>query len=297
MAFQIGFRFFVYFLIAPIIFIVGIVGNTLGIFILLRKKLEKIGPRNMYIYLLVSDWIFLLFMVINYFTYGFEMDITILSKYICKIYWYLNYFLAPVSPWILIYISVDKVISIKYPSKRFFLRKTTNQFIYLLVIIVYNSFFYVPVSYYFNIIKTYSNETNRTITTCDYIDAEKRQLINYMDTGNRIILPVLIITICSITLFVSIIRIRVRIMENFRHNNHENIKKDIRLVFSLILLNTVFVLLNVPNAVFIYFSFSDFEFVFTLYIFYSTYACNFYIILFTNTLFRKELFQMLNIKF
>ena len=72
MAFQIGLRFFVYYLIAPIIFVIGIIGNTMGICVLLRKNLKKIGPRNMYIYLLVSDWIVLLFIVINYFAYGFE---------------------------------------------------------------------------------------------------------------------------------------------------------------------------------------------------------------------------------
>lgn len=293
MTLESGFIFFVYYLMAPIVFTIGTLGNTASIAILSRRRMDKIGPKSTYLYLFISDFSFLFLILVNYFAYGFEYDLTVTSKYVCKIYWYVNYFMAPVSPWLIIYISFEKVISIRYPSKRYLFRNKNNQLIYLLIIIAYNSLYYLPVAYYFTIAS--SNETNST-PTCDYVSPYTRQLINYMDTANRIIVPFLVITGCSISLLVSIVRIKIRISRNFGQNNHQNLSRDIQLVFSLLFLNTVFILLNVPVVVSIYYSFSDFGFVLTLYIFYSTYAVNFYIIFLTNSVFRKEFLLFLNFK-
>ena len=290
-----NYQFFVYYLMGPLVFLTGMVGNIIAIIILSRRSMTKLGPKNIYLYLFICDSIFLSFIIVNYFDFGYDYDLTVLSKYICKMYWYISYVIAPISPWLLIYISIDKVIAIKYPSKRFFLRNKKNQFIYLIILIAFNSVFYLPIAYYFKIHDENLNETNGTIY-CDFVNSDMRQLINLMDTGNRIVLPFLLMTACSLRLLVSIIRMRIRIINNFGSNNHKRISRDIKIVFSLIFLNVVFILLNVPSAVSIYYSFSDFGFIVTSYIFYLTYGLNFYIIFLTNSVFRQEFFVLINFK-
>jgi len=95
------FEYFTYYIMAPFIFSIGLLGNICGIIVISKKNLEKIGPIHMYKYLFISDTVYLMFMPVNYFGYGFSYDLTIISKYICKLYWYLNYTIAPVSEWIL----------------------------------------------------------------------------------------------------------------------------------------------------------------------------------------------------
>ena len=95
------FEYFTYYILAPVVFGTGMFGNIFGIIVVSQKKLDKIGPRNMYKYLFISDTAFLLFITVNYFQYGFGYDATIISKYMCKLYWYFNYSIAPISPWLL----------------------------------------------------------------------------------------------------------------------------------------------------------------------------------------------------
>jgi hypothetical protein len=95
------FEFFTSYIMAPVVFFIGIAGNMCGILVISQKDMIKIGPRDMYNYLLISDSLFLFYLVNKYISFGFGLNFTILSKYVCKLYNYFNYSLAPVSPWIL----------------------------------------------------------------------------------------------------------------------------------------------------------------------------------------------------
>lgn len=259
-------------------------GNVTAIIILFRHKMNKLGPRYTYLYLFISDFSFLPFILVN--NFGYVYDITILSKYACKMYWYLNYVLASISPWLLLYISVEKLVSIKYPGIKFFLRNKNNQLMYLLIFIAFNSVYYLPIVYYLKIYDLSINETNTTIN-CDFIDSNKRQLIFFMDTSNRVFVPFFLMTGFSLRLLLYVFRMRTRIMNNFRSNNNIRLSRKIQIAFSLIVLNFFFIALNIPNVIYSYSKFG-FEYIFTLYIFYLTYALNFYIIFLTNSIFRQE---------
>ena len=97
---------FVYYIMAPLVFAIGTFGNITAIIILSRRSMMKLGPRDVYLYMFVFDFIFLTFIITNYLQYGYGYDSTIYSKYSCKLYWYIGSLLAPISPWLLIYISV-----------------------------------------------------------------------------------------------------------------------------------------------------------------------------------------------
>ena len=57
-------NFFLSYLLAPIILIVGHVGNIFGLIVIGRKKLDKIGPVLIYKFLFISDSIYLSIFII-----------------------------------------------------------------------------------------------------------------------------------------------------------------------------------------------------------------------------------------
>jgi hypothetical protein len=52
-------NFFTNYLLAPIIFVVGLLGNIMGIIVISRKELKKIGPVLIYMFLFIFDSLFL----------------------------------------------------------------------------------------------------------------------------------------------------------------------------------------------------------------------------------------------
>jgi hypothetical protein len=52
-------NFFLNFLFPPIIFLLGLLGNTFGLIVIGRKQLDKIGPILIYKFLFTMDSIYL----------------------------------------------------------------------------------------------------------------------------------------------------------------------------------------------------------------------------------------------
>jgi len=52
-------NFFTNFLLAPIVLVVGLIGNLMGIIVISRKELKKIGPVLVYMLLFIFDSLYL----------------------------------------------------------------------------------------------------------------------------------------------------------------------------------------------------------------------------------------------
>jgi hypothetical protein len=48
-------NFFANYLLAPIILLIGLIGNVMGMIVISRKELKKIGPVLIYMFLLIFD--------------------------------------------------------------------------------------------------------------------------------------------------------------------------------------------------------------------------------------------------
>ena len=272
---------------APIIFIFGLVGNILGFIVLLRKNLIKIGPRIMYRLLFTMNIIVLIFMIITYLGSAYNFDLTITSKYACKLYWYLSLCVFPIPRYILIYISFEKIISIKYPTRTYFLRKTETQIIYFLILISFNSVYNLTSLFVLNLIEITNSTTTSLKIVCYTNNYFLFQITNWMDIVNRVILPTILMILTSIIFLNSIWNLNQRIAQNFGTN--QNLKKQISRIVSLIILNISYIIFSLPvSIVGFYFMFNDIEFLASYYLKMIAYSISFYIILFTNSLFRKE---------
>jgi hypothetical protein len=282
------YELFVNFLLPPFILIVGLVGNTLGFLLLLNKNLKSIGPRDAYLYLFFSDNFYLLQIIGTFLQYSFSLNFPSISNISCKLWNYFNYCIAPISAWLIIYISLDRYTSIKFPAWRFTLRKESNQLAIFLIIIVINLAFYLPVAFDYDL-KNYYNTS-----TCNFIDTFSLELISYMDLGMRVVVPFVLMISLTILLIYELFKSRRRIVENFLAEENQTFYKEIRLAFTSICFNLIYILTQLPISLTIFYSdyFSNLFYIFTYYFFYLSYAINFYIILVTNSLFRTKFIEI-----
>jgi hypothetical protein len=278
----------------PIIFIIGFVGDIFGLLVLLKKNLAKIGPRGMYRFLFVMDLINLLSITVLYLNTAFKYDLLIISKYGCKLFVYIAIRLGSIPSYILIYISVEKIIATKYPTRKYFLRKKESQIIYFLIILAFNSVYSLITLFVSDIIRIPINNTTTTISVCAFIDDYVLfAAFNWMDIVNRLIIPTILMILSSIIFLNSIWSLNQRIALNFRTN--QNLRKQINRIISLLILNVSYIIFPLPISIVAFFyTPKDIEFIASFYFKMIAYSINFYLILLTNSLFRKEFLSFLN---
>jgi len=286
------FRYFVKYIFPVFVLTFGLIGNTLGIKVLCNKDMKNIGPKRMYIYLFLSDSFFLVQIIVNYFQLAYNLYIGTLSDYSCKLWNYCNYSFAIVSSYLIVYISLERCISITRPSWKFFMRKARHQLIWFILVEFACMLYYLPVGLYYKGFPTYDNVTLTLI--CDFVDTNAQLLISYMDLIARAVVPFFLMIICSVTLIYSLFKSRLRVVENFLAEENQSFYKELRLAVSSISLNLIYIITQLPLSIIMFQTdyFSDLYYEFSFYIFYFSYAINFYIILATNSLFRSRFFSL-----
>ena len=287
------YHYFAYQMYSITIFGLGFFGNIMGIVVLLKRKLIKLGARNTYRYLFITDTIYLIQMFTDSFAFNMGYDVTALSVLSCRVFFHINNSLATLSPMLLVYISLERLISIKYPHKRFILRKPNYQFLYLVLVFAFNLCYYSPFLFYFNfVISKMDPKTN--ISECNFADLKSIKTFSYMDLTNRVVTPCVLIMLTSILLILTIFKTRTRVFRHFMIDNR-SYKKDVKFTITSICVNLFYIVLTAPLPIYNIFSdyFSNFAFSFTFYLFCLTYSMNFYLFILFNSLFRKEFVNLI----
>lgn len=269
-------------LFPSLILILGVSGNMLGLIVFSHQSLDSIGPRDMYRYLMLMDTAYLSQIIIGYLERVNNIQITNSSPIACKLVKYFDFALDAPSPMLIFYISVERLISLKYPAKCFILRNRKNQLIYLFIIVTFNFIYYVPMAI------DYDLDENKT---CTFSSNSTEDILLTLDLINLIIVPFVLTTSSSVCLIYSIFKLRKKIMDNFLQNEHKNYHKDIKLAITSISLNFFYLIFSFPYAILVYIDYgnTDSSWVFFAYfLYFISYSVNFYIILITNTLVRKE---------
>ncbi len=74
-----------------IILVLGWIGNTLGMLVVLRKRLKSIGPTHIYCYMFATDSAYLAQIIIIYLDNTFHVNLPTFSRFTCKAWAYLTY--------------------------------------------------------------------------------------------------------------------------------------------------------------------------------------------------------------
>ncbi len=274
----------------PLTFGLGFFGNIMGIAILIRLK--KFRTKKMCIYLFLADSLYLLLLLIDALAISNGLDIVSVSLNWCRSYRYLNSVCADLSPLLLTYLSLERFIAIKYPTTR--IRLQTLQSYYFVCVILFNLIYHSPIIFYIDFVYGYSTLMNAN----ECLFASKTNEITYytMDLVNRVIIPFLFMSTTTLLLIYTVFRSRKRMITKYSTPNFKNSRRDIKFSVTILLLNLTYITLMLPLCIVNFFPFyfeSDFSICFSYFLFYMSYGVNFYIILISNSLVKKEFLNML----
>ena len=213
-------------------------------------------------------------------------NLVIISSIGCKIYQYFNYGLDALSPFCLVYISVEKFISIANPNKRSILKKKNIQIYFFISLCLFNIFYHlnVPLSY-----DTVTISNNNT-TICFFNNDENQLTVTFMDLIDFILIPFILMIIFSTLLILTIFKSRSRVNNSLKEN--KRLRKDVKFSISLLSMNLLFILLNLPDEIDLFLPFNNEIYSTLAQLCNLSFAINFYLILFTNSLFRKEFISL-----
>ena len=295
--------YFMKYLFEPINLLLTLLGSTLGLIVLSREKLKQIGPRNMYRYLFAFGYLNYLFLI-QYLMEAFGLNFLILSASICKIYWLCIYVYLATLPMLYIYISIERLVSISSPGRRFIMRKTRNQTIFIIVVLIYNVTFYSFIflnTDLFEYHKEVGNITNQThgILLCRFEDLKLILFFKYMDLINAVLLPYIIMSICTGLLIYKIFVSRKKLYS--KNRSTIRFRKDLRISITSIILNLFYLVFNLPYTISIIVIHEIRIENETLYYFFNYLTglgigMDFFILIATNSLVRSEFHKILQIK-
>ena len=287
---------FVYFILPLIIIFLGLIGNLLGLITLFKRQQlqnKEIGPINLYRYIFITDSIIILSFIQVCLDKIYSTGFLLFSIYSCKIIYYFVFSFCSSSSFLLIFILIERYLSIKYPVESNLLRNNKTQFIYLITIFIINLIYWSPVFIYFNIFEIETNKTNETILMCT-IEQNEKYKIEIITFLNRIILPLFLILFFSILLICNIYKSTRRMSTFYSQRERNTFKRDVQLSIISILFNLIQYSLYIPLII-IYFIFNDNQssyFFLCFNVFYLGYAFNFYFLIMVNSLFRKEFYSI-----
>lgn len=284
--------------VLPIMLGLGLIGNLFCFIVYSRRRFSKFSLRFVFIVISTIDSFYLvLSLSVDYFNYSFDWDARHVSSISCVCINYLGYLIGPLSPWLLVYVSIERLVSISpYFHGFYYLKKKSYQIVYMVLILVFNLIFYSPVLFIIKLIsnddKITSNDSNSTNFTCDFIDLNKKTKFAFMDLANSTVVPALLMFLSTICIIYSIFKSSTRLFKAGVAQSRRRLHKDIKFAITSIFLNIVFITLNLPICI-IYLDTNSFDtnslkYVVSLILFYLTYSVNFYLFVFVNSMFRDE---------
>jgi hypothetical protein len=267
------------------ILLVGLIGNSLGLIVFTRTRTKKLPSHIVYIALAIIDIAYLIFAISDELLTIQNVSLYELSDLSCRLNSFISYAVFPISNWLLSVISLGKYLAIQFPQTK--LNKSIfTQIISIVLVSVYNLAFNSPVLFVNNSFK--QNDSNNN--TCIEKMKEKDILIETIQLVNSCILPFLVMLIFTLLLLCTIFKSRIRMLRLSNRVNQLKLKKDIQFAISSILINFIFFLMNFPACVYETLYPSDKTDLYTclMCLFYSSFCIKFYILFFSNSVFRKQ---------
>jgi hypothetical protein len=296
--------------IPPFMLVFGVLGNTFCLIVYNGKRFKKFPLRFIFMVLSISDSVYLLFSLsIDYtLTHLFKWDPRTVSFNLCILLNYFGYLWAPLSAWLIVYISVERYISISAYFHGFNKLKQKNiQAVYFFTIILFNCVYYSPILFIFNLEIMTKNNDSISKTKCYFVSETRKIQFAYMDLINSTLIPATIMLLSTILIIKSIFESSSRIFKSTNNNvnavrnqSKRRMHKDIKFSVTSIFLNIIFITLNLPYCIiFLDEDFTDshsIKYLVGSFLFYIVYCINFYLFLIVNSTFRAEFFEIFSFR-
>jgi hypothetical protein len=292
---------------------IGVCGNLASIGVFLRKSFAKRNIKNMLIISLLTDSIALILVILL-----INSNWVKPSTVFCKIYQSLTMMIPAYSSWILVYISIERYISIVHSRKKIakIFGNKWFQLMSLLGAFIVTVFYYYTQWLDFNVVYIafinstmiyYDSMTSETQPYCAISD-QSNQIASLMDAIYSCVAPFIALITSSILIIYSLkqARLRLRTSQN-SEAAHRREQKDFEFAKTILFLDIIFFLFHFPYSFFILvISFYSFDLTYGgtgqiilntfIYLSYIGYAINFLIFLTFNKDFRAEFLSLFKFK-
>ena len=285
-------------LILPIaIIITGVILNAIVVVVFRSRRYKRINSTKFMPVLAINDIFCVLTLLVTHKTY-FTSALRLLNATYCKLLSITIYLFPAVSNWLLAFINIERVLSIKFEINNQSFKMIVTVCIYLWNFVIYFDNFFVN--------KLFMQQGNWTLVeietikmTSEYFCSTDDPLVydiqSYINLTNGILAPFVVMITCSALIINSIVKLRqgveVKRFEN-KKNKKNKLNSDLQFSVIIISLNLLFFLFNTPVLIYIYFnrglSIAFLITNFVLYFYFTQFVANFFIYFAFYTRFRRE---------
>lgn len=194
---------YLWIIISPIFLFVGVFGNILNLIVLRRMHFEK-NPTLILLFLLsVTDIAVLLVGLPRYWARdALQFDLRTVSQFSCKFSLFLIYISMQLSSWILVLVSVIRVIKtvlpLRYPKTKIRVTRKNTLTVFCIVVIalcIINFHFFIT-----NGVITEDGKASCTSLTTDFRNFDEYVFV-YIDFLMMSVFPAIIIIVCNIFIY------------------------------------------------------------------------------------------------
>ena len=251
--------------VPPVLILFGSIGNILSIVVLTRKSIRNSATALYLTFLAFSDILVLYTGLLRqWIFYVFEYDIRHLSEAVCKIHLWLVYTSLDFSAWILMALTMERVMATWWPFRARRLCSRLNAAVLIMAILflllAINSHFMYGMTHETNVDE---NGTVSTVENClavneGYIDF-LRKVWSWIDFGMFCLFPLSVIVVGNICILANVMRSQRRLSavslqqeetRSRRRSSSGRGGKFSSLTAMLLVLNTVFLITTLPISVY-----------------------------------------------
>jgi hypothetical protein len=274
----------------------GLVGNSLSFLVFSRKAFAK---QSIGVYCrAVSFWN--LFLLLQ-----FDIDIANLSsnqyfhnqiRILCKFNVYFNTGLSPISVWVLLAFSVDKMINVLNTNSLGFIKKLNFQLAVIFGCAFGNALIYVCVPILLELKETSAG--NVTTTLCVATNMPYYNLMGAIRLVEANVIPFFLMMVTTVVTLRCLVKSRKNLEKIANRDDKKRRQKDAKFALNSVILNISTIILQVP-LVFVYIvpisDLATFQIVNAVcfFLFTVNYSNSFFIFILSNSIFRKEFLRMI----
>lgn len=124
------------------VFIYGVIGNFLCYKIYSSLPFRKQSVSIFFRTIAIIESIVLVNALFKFMSFKYEIYLAELNSFFCMFKSYFFYSIGPIAPWLMVFVSIDRFVSITYPKRFEFMFKLPFQIAVILFVCVFNFSFY-----------------------------------------------------------------------------------------------------------------------------------------------------------
>ena len=286
-------------IVTPVVLIlIGAVMNTGVIVIFMRKSMRNTLSRNLFCALALNQT-FALYATFPFNLEAYGIRLLTLNYLLCKALTFLTFFFCAMSSWLLVLVSLERLFFVNYKQIKVF-KQVWFQWLVMCVVLAWNCLVYSSYSNFNNIeVQNVQNNSNYTNDFCTIHDPEALFLWSLIDLLNSLLVPFMLMIICSTGISLSIYRTKQALSTRILNKDAKSLNKNTRFSVLIIFIDVAFFIFNLPICVYNFSTIQEtnnFGYCLCSIFFICQYIVNGFIFFFINLKFKRELLIILRIK-